>query len=51
VGVSFISSSEDAKGKKVIIKEVCEAAEGISKQMGYLERKALGRLSRADQTG
>lgn len=39
VGVGFISSSEDAKGKKIIIKEVCEAAKGISKQMGYLERK------------
>jgi len=51
VGVSFISSSEDAKGKKVIIKEVCEAAKGISKQMGYLERKESGRLSGADQTG
>ncbi len=43
VGVSFISSSEDAKGKKMIIKEVCETAKGISKQMGYLERKGLGR--------
>jgi len=43
VGVSFISSSENAKGKKIIIQEVCEAAKGISKQMGYLERKGLGR--------
>src|SRR4030043_2424095 len=51
VGVGFISSSEDAKGKKIIIKEVCEAAKGISKQMGYLERKGSIRLSRTDQTG
>jgi DNA-binding IclR family transcriptional regulator len=42
VGVGFISSSEGAKGKKRIIKEVCETAKGISKQMGYLERKKLG---------
>ncbi len=39
VGVGFISSSVDAQGKKIIIKAVCEAARGISKQMGYLERK------------
>jgi DNA-binding IclR family transcriptional regulator len=51
VGVGFISSSEDAKGKKLIIKEVCDAAKGISKQMGYLERKGLGGYSRTDQAG
>ena len=51
VGVGFISSSEGAKQKKLIIKEVCDAAKGISKQMGYLERKRLGRFSRTDQTG
>ncbi len=51
VGVGFISSSEDAKGKKIIIKEVCEAAKGISKQMGYLERKRLVGFSETDQTG
>jgi DNA-binding IclR family transcriptional regulator len=51
VGVGFISSSEDAKGKKIVIKEVCEAAKGISKQMGYLERKRLEEFSEADQTG
>jgi len=51
VGVGFISSSEDAKGKKIIIKEVCEAAKGISKQMGYLERKKLGRILGNGQTG
>src|SRR4030042_749272 len=44
VGVGFISSSEDAKGKKIIIKEECEAAKGISKQMGYLERKGSERF-------
>jgi DNA-binding IclR family transcriptional regulator len=51
VGVGFISSSEDAKGKKIIIKEVCEAAKGISKQMGYLKRKRLQGFSETDQTG
>ena len=51
VGVGFISSSEHAKGKKIIIKEVCEAAKGISKQMGYLERKRLEGFSETDQTG
>ena len=50
VGVGFISSSEHAKGKKIIIKEVCEAAKVISKQMGYLERKRLEEFSKADQT-
>jgi len=50
VGVGFISSSEHAKGKKIIIKEVCEAAKGISKQMGYLERKRLEGFSETDQT-
>ena len=49
VGVGFISSSEDAKGKRIIIKEVCEAAKGISKQMGYLERKRLEEFSKTDQ--
>jgi DNA-binding IclR family transcriptional regulator len=51
VGVGFISSSEDSQGKRIIIKEVCEAAKEISKQMGYLERKKLGRFSKVDQTG
>jgi IclR family KDG regulon transcriptional repressor len=51
VGVGFISSSEDAKRKRIIIKEVCEAAKGISTQMGYLERKGLQRLSKTEQTG
>jgi DNA-binding IclR family transcriptional regulator len=51
VGVGFISSSEDAKGKRIIIKKVCEAAKGISKQMGYLGGKGLGRFSRTGQMG
>jgi len=50
VGVGFISSPEDAQGKKIIIKEVCEAAKSISRQMGYLERKRLEEFSKADQT-
>ncbi len=48
VGVGFISSSEDAKRKKMIIKEVCEAAQGISKQMGYLERKGFKNFSKTN---
>lgn len=51
VGVGFISSSEDAKGKKMIIQEVCEAAKGISKQMGYLERRRSERFSPGDKRG
>jgi DNA-binding IclR family transcriptional regulator len=45
VGVGFISSSEDGKGKKIIVQEVCEAAKGISKEMGYRETKRLQRTS------
>jgi len=48
VGVGFISSSEDAKGKKIIIKEVCEAAKGVSKEMGYRETRRLQRISPTD---
>ena len=48
VGVGFISWSEDTKGKKIIIKEVCEAAKGISKQMGYFERKGSKRFSKSN---
>jgi IclR family transcriptional regulator, KDG regulon repressor len=51
VGVGFISSSEDAKGKKIIIKQVCETATGISKEMGYRETKRLHRVSPANPTG
>jgi len=41
VGVGFISSSVDSKEMKKIIKEVCETARKISKEMGYIERKGL----------
>jgi DNA-binding IclR family transcriptional regulator len=51
VGVGFISSSEDAKGKKIITKEVCEAAKRISKEMGYRETKRLQRIPTTDPMG
>ncbi len=51
VGVGFISSSEDSKGKKIIVQEVCEAAKGISKEMGYRETGQLHRISIADPRG
>jgi len=35
VGVSFISSSVDAKGKEALLAEVIKAAEVISREMGY----------------
>jgi DNA-binding IclR family transcriptional regulator len=35
VGVSFISSSVDAKGKEALLAEVIKAAEAISREMGY----------------
>jgi hypothetical protein len=41
VGAGFISSSVDSKEMKKIIKEVCETAKKISKEMGYIERKGL----------
>ena len=51
VGVGFISSSEDGKRKKIIVKEVCEAAKGISKEMGYRETKRLQKISTTDPRG
>lgn len=51
VGVGFISSSEDSQGKRIIIKEVCEAAKGISKEMGYRETKRPRRISTNHVTG
>jgi DNA-binding IclR family transcriptional regulator len=35
VGVSFISSSVDAKGKEALLAEVLKAADAISQEMGY----------------
>ncbi len=50
-GVGFISSSEDAKGKRTIIKEVCKAARGISKQLGYFDSKGPKRFPATDRRG
>ncbi len=41
IGVGFISSSVDPKSMKMIIKEIIETALAISKELGYLEKKAL----------
>jgi len=46
VGVGFISSSLDSNGTKGIIKEVCETAKKISKEMGYLKRGESSRSRR-----
>jgi len=35
VGVSFISSSVDARGKEALLAEVLKTADGISHEMGY----------------
>ncbi len=51
VGVGFISSSEDARGKRTIVKQVCETAKGISKQLGYLERRGPKRFLATERTG
>jgi IclR family KDG regulon transcriptional repressor len=46
VGVGFISSSLDSNGTKQIIKEVCETAKKISKEMGCLKRGESSRSRR-----
>ncbi len=40
LGVGFISSAEDDKGVKRIVKEAQRAAEAVSRAMGYIEQKA-----------
>jgi DNA-binding IclR family transcriptional regulator len=45
VGVGFISSSEDPKGLKNIIKDVLITAQTISQELGYLNRKKVFRSS------
>jgi DNA-binding IclR family transcriptional regulator len=44
VGAGFISSSVDSKGMKKVIREVCETAKKISREMGYIEKKGLETL-------
>jgi IclR family transcriptional regulator, KDG regulon repressor len=39
IGVGYISSSEDGKGKDLIIKEVRTVAREISQELGYFEEK------------
>jgi len=43
VGVGFISSAEDERGLKRIVKETIRTAAAISKAMGYIEQN--GNLS------
>jgi DNA-binding IclR family transcriptional regulator len=49
VGVGFISSAEDDKGVKRIVREAQRTAATVSQAMGYIEQKA--NLSISDQRG
>jgi DNA-binding IclR family transcriptional regulator len=40
VGVGFISSAEDDKGVKRVVKETQRAAEAVSRAMGHIEQRA-----------
>jgi len=41
VGVGFITSSEDGKGVKMVIGEVCKTAKAISQELGYLREDGV----------